>query len=137
MKLTEVLNSPVAVHWKSEGSGGAKAQFTVGESDYTVWIDRTYDEETQDAAWEILFFLSERDTDELRMDTTGTGGQFQVYSTVFSILLEHMRKYGKFAVKMVAEDPSRQSLYPKLLNKFLPNWPVSVDGEDIIARPPH
>lgn len=137
MKLTEVLNSPVAIHWMMVGAAGAKARFEVNGHKYVVWIDRDRDEQTEEGAWEIVFFLEDKASDEIRMDTTGTGGQFQVYSTVFSILLEHMKKNGTLAVKMVAEDPSRLSLYPKLLAKFLRGWSVSVDGENIIARPPH
>lgn len=137
MRLDEILSSPSAIRWKSEGSTGGKAQFTVGDNDYTVWIDRIYDEYTQQAAWEILFFLEERDTGELRVDTTGTGGQFQVYSTVFGALLDHMRKYGQLTVKMVAEDPSRRSLYPKMLRRVFPGWEIEVTGEDIYARMPN
>lgn len=132
MRLTEILSSPIQFEWTKQSPIESKASFSVNGHQYVVWIDAG---ENVPNSWELIFFL-QQENGESRTDSTGTGGQFQVYSTVMAAIKQHMEKYGIRSIVMSAEDRSRQSLYPKLIRKYLPGWKVEAYDEDIVAIPP-
>ena len=90
-----------------------------------------------DRYWELMFAAFVPGEQQGRVDNTGTGNQYTVYSTVIAMAKDHMQKYGIGPLYMFGEDNGRQSLYNRMVRKLLPDWTTKISeiGE-LIAIPP-
>lgn len=158
MRLDELFNKQTNYQWTVQQANHAKGTFTSGEITYVVQMfggvtspsEREYDPETHDGEhrmpvsapgynvlWEVMFSARVPGQEQVRMDNTGTGDQYTVYSTVIAMVKDQMSKHGVGPIYMEADDSGRQSLYPRMLRKLFPSWKIQTSpyGE-IAAIPP-
>lgn len=153
--LVEAFTSVVPYTWTIREIDYTRGAFKVGDVEYNVHITgghpiqsdhelKSYDgDETPVIApgypryWEVVF--SAKVGGKSTHSNTGTGGAWEVFSTVIDMVRDHMEKFGVGPIYVGAFDVGRQRLYPKMLRKFLVGWTVEVgeDGNEFIAYPPN
>lgn len=135
MKLFELFDKQTPVKWTQMDQNGGTAQFILGRVGYVVNISPR--EIQNQPGWYIMFTAQGMRDEQPRIDNTGTGNQFEVYSTVIQCIREFVGKMGLRPFAMAAKDDGRMSLYQRFLRKMLPpGWQVGVSGEMITALPP-
>lgn len=135
MKLFEIFDKQAPVKWLQMDTNGGQAEFILNRVGYSVRISPR--EINNQPGWYILFTAQGMRDEQPRIDNTGTGNQFEVYSTVIQCIREFIGKMGLRPFAMAAKDDGRMSLYQRFLRKMLPQgWRVDVSGEMITATPP-
>lgn len=153
MRLDEIFSSPVQYKWIDQSHGQARAVFMIGDIKYDVTITAGYvsDEGTEmsdddevapviapgyDVYWDVVFSTILPGTTKHRLDNTGTGNQYAVYSTVLQIVKDHMQSAGVGPIYMHAGDDGRKSLYLRMMKRLLPTWNTTInDDGELISIP--
>lgn len=144
MKLTEVLNSVKQYEWDGDPADSAdagQATFQVNGKEYMVLFtffegDENNQEDSLPDRYDIEFGLypdKDDHTNLMNYGISGTGNQFEVFSTVVAICIEWFRYHPTNCITMSAKEPSRKKLYNRLLRQLVPDWRVVQRGDVIIA----
>lgn len=120
MFLTELFDKPVKITNEIYDREGVLVQFDVEGVPYAFHAVQAYGDPT---AWDIEF--SGKGTTKI----TGTGNEIKVFSTVVQIMKNMLQLYNIEKFYFTAEEPSRQKLYNRLVDKLLPTWHKSFDSE--------
>lgn len=135
MKLNELFDKVVDVQWGSTGDWGGSARFNIGGVDYGFEVQSQGDpNDMMQSAWKVSFFT--RVDNAPSWVNTNTGNQFAVYSTVISLMKQFMEKEGYLPFVMDTADAGRNSLYQRMLRKFVPGWRVENTGKALVVYPP-
>lgn len=139
MKLFELFSKPTQYVWKSKNKYLGSAEFEIGSMTYQLSVE---EDEVDARFWFVSFGAKvtaaapgSKDS-FLRGDTTGTGNQFAVYSTVIAATKDYMQQFGIRPIRIIALDDSRKGLYPRMIKRILPDWSITIVGANIIAIPP-
>jgi hypothetical protein len=128
-KLDEIFNNPAPIKWSETNNSRWKGEFIINNKKYIINFIKI----DQHAPWEIVFDLiqNKRKT----QDITGTGDEFQVFSTVLGAIKLWLNKTNPSNFILSAREPSRQSLYRKML-QFLPRktWNVEDLGSSFYVQ---
>lgn len=153
MKLLELFNKPTNYQWLDQHADYAKGSFMAGSVRYTVQIYQDFTSHEDAVAeegdrmpivapgynivWELIFSARVPGESNSRLDNTGTGDQYTVYSTVVAMAKDQMSKFGVAPLYMYGDDKGRQSLYQRMLRKLLPSWKIQTSPRgEIAAIPP-
>lgn len=81
--------------------------------------------------WGIMFYLLT--DDDARIDITGSGNQFEIFSTVIDIIKHFISIYNPQVVEVDAVEHNRKRLYVKhILPKALTGWKIEIRDDDTI-----
>ena len=136
--LTELFKPTGNWEWTFQGSEEVSAEFKVGKN---VYVFYAYTSDPIEANWDVEFKMDTVDSDvprEKRFALTGTGNSAEVFANVVDIMRSFLTKY-KDRVDVLtfsASEPSRKKLYQRMVQRLLPAWELSVEGNDFIARKP-
>jgi hypothetical protein len=130
-EITEALTTVMPYQWIHSNTNYYEAIFSIGEHKYSVMFSKYTKSKDLPERWEIAFGLIEP---YRSMDLTKTGHQFEVMGTIKQILLEFMSQQDFSCITMIARDPSRKLLYPRILKKVFPNWDITISGDTIITQ---
>lgn len=139
MRIYELKTTKTDWDWDFTGSEEMVANFTIGNIPYRF---NAYSNPEYPYIWEVEFGILPdhvpSDTYKSRFGITGTGNSAAVFSTVLSIINELLTRRPEITIlQFSAEEPSRRSLYKKLLAKYLPSWSIEQqDGKYITAVSP-
>lgn len=134
MKLFELFNRPAEYDWVSKTEHYGNAMFVTGDATYKVLISSYKIGRTE--VWSIQFEALANDADDWTIGNTGTGAEYEVFSTVVRVARDYMSEYGAKTLHMQTNHAGRASLYPRMLKRLLPQWQVHVDGNQIYAIKP-
>jgi hypothetical protein len=119
-ELSEMFTNPTTIRWaKTNGSGQWKGDFFIGDKRYIL----NFVKMDAQMPWEIVFDLVQNG--KKTQNITGTGDAVQVFSTVLSGIKQWMKAVNPPSFILSAREPSRQSLYRRML-QMLPKkiWSV-------------
>lgn len=108
-----------------------KADFSDSGHDYFVYIDPDVVDER---FWDVAFCAL---VDEFLIieGLTGVGNANRVLSTVVAIMRDHQTHYGIRPLRLQAADEKRRNLYYRMAKRLLPEWYVSVAGNNVMVLP--
>lgn len=132
-EINEIFNNPIPVRWVTTTSNNWKGQFLISnEKENKKYIINIIKLE-KNMPWEITFDLI-KDKSKTQ-EITGTGDSFQVFSTVLNAIKQWMNATKPNAFLMTAREPSRQSLYRRML-QMLPRkiWKVEDLGSTFYVQ---
>lgn len=139
--ITELFKNPkISWEWKILKNSDARADFTVGDIDYS-FVAYAHDPSNPES-WEIEFRnnTSVKDTGfPNRFGITGTGNSAIVLSTVVDIMRSFLSIYRGQIDNLIfsADEPSRRSLYTRMIKSMLPNWALFyTDAKHFVLVPP-
>jgi hypothetical protein len=127
-------NKSVPWEWEQNKFGLAIAHFVVKGQDYIFFAsaDDYYSEE-----WKVLFQAAGKGYDGYKI--TGIGNSAIVMATIVDILREFIKSHSAIStLEFSAEEPSRRSLYTKMVQRLLPTWGLTVGqerGDFILTNP--
>lgn len=108
-----------------------KADFSDCGHDYFVYIDPDVVDER---FWDVAFCAF--DGESLIIEgLTGVGNANRVLSTVIAIMHDHQMHYGIRPLRLQAADEKRRNLYCRMAKRLLPEWRISVAGNNVMALP--
>ena len=131
--INEMFNNPIPIRWIKTTNNNWKGEFVVSNPEeqkkYIINIIKLENE----MPWEIVFDLVQGK--KKTQDITGTGDAIQVFSTVLNGIKQWMNKVNPDAFILSAREPSRQSLYRRML-QFLPKktWEVEDLGTSFYVQ---
>lgn len=127
MRINELFTNKKDWDWAFVGSEEAVADFTVGDVPYRF---TAYSHPENLSTWEVEFRVSRRDKKTSYFGITGTGNATEVFSVVVSIMRELLaRKPDIDTLIFTANEPSRRSLYQRMIKRLMPNWDLNVQDE--------
>ena len=126
MKLTEVFDKPAPIKWGKKGKS-ITGDFTVGEEDYVIYFSPTlaYGDE-----WVIEFVQKVAGKKRGKLGLTGTGKEFQVFSTVINGVKDWVKKKKPGVIEFEGSGESRKKLYTRLIKTLIKSIPYKIDLED-------
>ena len=127
MKLTEIFNKPAPIKWGKKGKT-ITGDFTVGEEDYVIYFSPgppPYDDQ-----WGIEFVQKVAGKKRDKLGLTGTGKEFQVFSTVINGIKDWIKKKKPGVIEFDAAGESRKKLYTRLVKTLIKSIPYKIDVED-------
>lgn len=157
MRLDELFTKQANYQWVEQRADYAKGTFEAGPITYTLQMygdfpasdNVEYDPDVEvdgnmpvvapgyDVLWEVMFSARIPGEQQTRMDNTGTGDQYTVYSTVIAMVKDQMSKHGIGPMYMETADAGRLSLYQRMLRKLFPSWKIQTSRRgEIAAIPP-
>jgi hypothetical protein len=135
-QLDELFKPGQEWKWNHTGYNEAIAKFQVGEVPYEF---HAYSE-GNDEEWDVEFKRIGNDLDKAqKYGLTGTGRSAEVMSIVVDIMRSFIQEYKSdiSVLRFTAKEGSRQGLYGKMINRLLPNWSLTQDGETFVLRAPN
>ena len=135
-RLDELFKPGQEWKWNHQGYNEAIAKFQVGEVPYEF---HAYSE-GNDEEWDVEFKRIGNDLDKAqKYGLTGTGRSAEVMSIVVDIMRSFIQEYKSdiSVLRFTAKEGSRQGLYGKMINRLLPNWSLTQDGETFVLRAPN
>lgn len=124
--LNELFDKQTQVNWDTQTKDTWYGTFAIDGKEYKISIIRdVYDFPTSAKfdnfymPWEVVFCLKK--DGRCTTDITGTGDAGQVFATVMSGVQEWMKSERPNEFVMSAAESSRQKLYLRMLQKYLPN----------------
>ena len=132
MKLTEVFDKPAPIKWGKKGKS-ITGDFTVGEEDYVIYFSPT---PAWGDEWVIEFVQKVAGKKRGKLGLTGTGKEFQVFSTVISGIRDWIKKKKPEAFEFEGTGESRKKLYTRLVKLLVKSVPykVAIDDDPAYAR---
>ena len=133
--FTEIFNFPLPIKWTKATSTDWEGSFVVPPNEAFVkgkrYIIRMI--KGSDMPWEVTFDLVVGN--KRSQDITGTGNAAQVFSTVLSGIKQWLAKVNPDSFALSAREPSRQSLYRRML-QMLPRktWDVEDLGATFFVQ---
>lgn len=119
--LQEAFNSPLPIRWLKTAHDNWKGEFVVFDTNPKKYVLNMIKDDHM--PWEVTFDLiqGKRKTQEI----TATGSAAKVFSTVLDGIKQWLNQVKPDAFALSAREPSRQSLYRRLL-QMLPKklWRV-------------
>ena len=131
MKLIELFDVGVEVEWVTSN----QALWTIDGTRYVFDIEK--DQLSDGVPCLAVSFGARAPGQDFTYSNTGTGNQFQVYSTVLACVKHYISQFGELPLWFSAEDRGRQRLYGKFIKKFLPNWNLTQQDQIFVAYPPN
>lgn len=134
-RLNELFNrDSVRWSWEENTHNTARALFVVKHMEYEFLASATdkYSEE-----WEIQF--AKLYGEEFEHGLTKTGNAAVVMATVVDIMRDFLKTHPEvLIIKFDAKEPSRRSLYTKMITRLLPSWSLSKsnDGAHFVLTAP-
>jgi hypothetical protein len=128
MFITELFDKPVQLKNEEYDQDEVSVEFDVEGVPYKFYAHTAYNNPT---AWEIEF--SARGTTKI----INTGNEIKVFSTVVQIMQNMLKLYNIETLYFTAEEPSRQKLYNRLVDRLLPTWYKSFSeyGTFTVSKP--
>lgn len=136
--LTELFKPTGNWKWTFQGSEEVSAEFSVGDNDYIFYA---YTSDPLEGNWDVEFKIDTEGSElprHKRFSVTGTGNSAEVFSNVVDIMRSFLSKY-KNKINVLtfnALEPSRKKLYHRMVQRLLPAWELSVEGDNFIAKNP-
>jgi hypothetical protein len=137
VKLTELFQGGKDWQWDFTGSEEAYAEFKVGDVPYKFVA---YTDPENWGTWEVEFAVAgPRDKHATKFGLTGTGNAAEVMSTVTDIMREFLQRYKGNVNRLIftADEPSRQKLYSRMIQRLLPNWTLTTGDKKFIVSAPN
>jgi len=125
MKLTEIFNKPAPIKWGKKGET-ITGDFTVGEEDYVIYFSPA----SYGDIWGIEFAQKVAGKKRDKLDLTGTGKEFQVFSTVINGIKDWIKKKKPGVIEFDAAGESRKKLYTRLVKTLIKSIPYKIDIKD-------
>jgi hypothetical protein len=116
--LNELFDKQTQVNWSTQTEDSWYGTFVIGGKEYKISIIRDKFDNFY-MPWEVVFCLKK--DGKCTTDITGTGDAGQVFATVMSGVQEWMKSERPNEFVMSAAESSRQKLYLRMLQKYLPN----------------
>ena len=131
MKLTEIFDKPEPIKWGKNGKTITGA-FTVGEEVYDIYFSPF----GKGNEWVIEFVQKVAGKKRGKLGLTGTGKEFQVFSTVISGIRDWIKKKKPKAFEFEGSGESRKKLYTRLVKLLVKSVPykVAIDDDPGYAR---
>ena len=126
MKLTEVFDKPAPIKWGKKGKSTIGA-FTAGEEDYVIYFSPTG---APGDEWVIEFVQKVAGKKRGKLGLTGTGKEFQVFSTVINGVKDWVKKKKPGVIEFEGSGESRKKLYTRLVKTLIKSIPYKIDLED-------
>ena len=126
MKLTEIFDKPAPIKWGKKGKS-ITGDFTVGEEDYVIYFSPMPD---WDDEWVIEFVQKVAGKKRGKLGLTGTGKEFQVFSTVINGVKDWVKKKKPGVIEFEGSGESRKKLYTRLIKTLIKSIPYKIDLED-------
>lgn len=120
MLITELFDKPVKITDEDYDRENVLVKFNIDGVNYMFYATVAYGDPT---CWEVEF--SGKGTTKI----TNTGNEIKVFSTVVQIMKNMLQLYNIETLYFTADEPSRQKLYNRMVDKLLPNWHKSFDNE--------
>jgi hypothetical protein len=134
--VTELFEPNKNWQWDFTGSEEAHAEFNVGNIPYKF---TAYTDPNNWGTWEVEFLVinpsRERKT---KFGLTDTGNAAEVLSVVTDIMREFLQRYKGNVNQLVftADEPSRKSLYARMVRRLLPDWGLKqYDKQFVVSAP--
>jgi hypothetical protein len=134
--VTELFEPNKNWQWDFTGSEEAHAEFNVGNIPYKF---TAYTDPNNWGTWEVEFSVinpsRERKT---KFGLTGTGNAAEVLSIVTDIMREFLQRYKGNVNQLIftADEPSRKSLYARMVQRLLPDWNLKqYDKQFVVSAP--
>jgi hypothetical protein len=128
--INEIFDTPSPIKWLKRTATDWKGVFFVGPPNarkrYSIAMIRDYG-----MPWEVTFDLLNMEKKTKTQAITGTGYAGQVFASVLNGIKEWQRQVNPDAFALSAREPSRHSLYAKMLDVLLQpkkNWTVEDYG---------
>lgn len=120
MRINELFTREAAPwRWEKDTISKAWASFVVNDTNYKFVA---YIVEDPLRKWNIQFFAVDGNYN-VRVGITGTGSSATVMSTVVDIMRNFLSSRPEIeSIEFSADEPSRQSLYAKMVQRLLPTW---------------
>lgn len=136
MIIAELFEPGKQWQWSFTGSEEAVAVFHVGEVPYKFYA---YAEIGHPGYWNVEFSNATRGRPMGRyakFGLTGTGNSAEVMSTIADIMREFLKKYKVTTLLFTADEPSRKSLYFRMIKRLLPGWNIGEHDKVIAVSAP-
>jgi hypothetical protein len=133
-QVSELFEPGKNWEWSFKGSEEAVADFHVGEIPYQFYA---YRPSADQMAWDVEFKNAARGKDRAsKFGLTGTGNSAEVMSTVTDIMRAFLKEYqGRVtSLTFTAKEPSRRSLYARMIKRLLPSWNITQDDDSDNTR---
>lgn len=121
--LNELFDKQTQVNWNTQTKDSWYGTFVIGSKKYKINIirDRVGASEFDNfyMPWEVVFCLIK--DGKCTTEITGTGDAGQVFATVMSGVQEWIKSERPSEFVMSAAESSRQKLYLRMLQKYLPS----------------
>jgi hypothetical protein len=135
MRINELFTrGAVPWKWNRNNVGLAIADFVVKGEAYEFYAES---DDYHASDWLVMFQAVSKDRDRYRL--TGTGNAATVMATVVDIMREFLKTHKTVrTINFSAEEPSRQSLYTKMIRRLLPSWVLTIGdhaGEFTLTDP--
>lgn len=116
--LVEVMDTPVKINWTQRYPTNWDGMFKINDADYHVeFMKQT------SGTWVVLFAKRVMDGNRAYPEYDirgGDGGEFQVFSTIISGIIEHNKEYpdSGYTFSSDKKEPSRVKLYNRLAKVY-------------------
>jgi hypothetical protein len=122
MRINELFTREAAPwRWEKDTISKASTSFVVNDTNYKFIA---YVVEDPLRKWNIQFFAVDGNYN-VRVGITGTGSSATVMSTVVDIMKSFLSSRPEIeSIEFSADEPSRQSLYAKMVKRLLPTWKI-------------
>jgi hypothetical protein len=120
MRIDELFRQGAAPwQWEKDTISKASTSFVVNDTNYKFVA---YEVEDALRKWNIQFFAVDGYYN-VRVGITGTGSSATVMSTVVDIMRNFLSSRPEIeSIEFSADEPSRRSLYAKMVRRLLPTW---------------
>ncbi len=113
LNLNEILDSPMPYKWIRQNKFNFEAKFKIKEKEYSVTLYANSDPTN----WDLYF---KQTVPNFTHGKTGTGDAGQVFATVLAVVRDFENKANPNGINFQGSAGSRNDLYQKLLQKYLP-----------------
>ena len=120
MKLTEIFDKPAPIKWGTEGKT-ITGEFIVDEEKYGVYFSPAKDDGK--IIWIIEFGQKIAGKKRMKTGVTGSGKEFQVFSTVISAIRDWIKKKKPQSIEFEGVGESRNKLYKRLVKTLVKTVP--------------
>jgi len=124
--------------WRYRNEDFAQALFKVGDVVYMLTAEHDNDEGDDSGDWSVEFQSMKKPKGVSGFGETGTGNEVEVFNTVIDIIKSLLAEKGDRIMRLnfSAATPRRQSLYPRMAQRLLPNWKLEKHGDYFtLAKP--
>ena len=129
MKLIEIFDKPEPIKWGKNGKTITGA-FTVGEEVYDIYFSPF----GKGNEWVIEFVQKVAGKKRGKLGLTGTGKEFQVFSTVISGIRDWIKKKKPQSIEFEGSGESRNKLYKRLVKTLVKTVPYRALTDKEMAR---
>lgn len=129
MLLNEVFKGGVQWETTRHDPDKFEADFTLSGNYYTflAYVVNEYEN-----IWVVEFaYKADKFSNRRRYDIMKLGSSFGVFATIVSIMRSFIAKYNPASIVIEAEEPSRMSLYRKMVARLLPTWHITPSPDPI------